>query len=103
MAFVTSAKSIMIDNPSFQGWIFELEVILTIKTCANCFGDRWLCGPDGNYISVFAANDVPNDISCNTWILPCKYNQGGFDLLYYKSKGDMEVVQITRAKKHVYK
>ena len=103
MAFVNSAKSIMIDNPSFQGWIFELEVIMTIRTCTNCFGDRWRCGSDGKYVNVFDANEVPNDIDDNTWIVPTKYNQGGFDLLYYKSKGDLEAVQITRARKHVYK
>ncbi len=103
LTFVNSAKSIMMDNPSFQGWIFELEVIWAIKNCANCFGDRWICGTTGRFVQVFDANGIPTDIAENTWIIPTKYNQGGFDILYYKSKGDMEAVQITRAKKHVYK
>ena len=92
LQFINEAKNILTDNPSFQGWIFELEVISKIKKDSG-----------GRCKQFFDHTLITPDMPDGTWLIPTKYNQGGFDLLFYKSKGQVEAVQITRAKKHVYK
>jgi hypothetical protein len=92
----------MTNNPSYQGWIFELEVIVTIKNFSDC-SNEWVCGENGKYFNVFDASNIPAEIADNSWILPTTFNQGGFDLIYYRSAGVVEAIQVTRAERHVNK
>jgi hypothetical protein len=39
----------------------------------------------------------------SSWLLPEKWNQACFDAIFYRSTGCIDIIQVTRNKKHKYK
>jgi len=108
--FLTEARAVMQDNPSFQGWLLEYEVIDKIKKKelqSKVFPDPhtdW-CNLDGGIKYFYDHKDIKvDDLKNNTCLIPLKYNQACFDVMIFKKKGDITVCGITRAEKsHDYK
>ena len=103
--FVKLARQQMSDNPVFQGWIFELEILNSIekRTVSN-----WV--PNDHPWNIYNlskefhdVDDLPSEIADNTLLIPVKYNQGLFDVMLYESKGHVRVANVTMAKVHLFK
>jgi hypothetical protein len=88
-AFTTKAQNINSDNPAWQGWVFELDLIrklrqsVRVKTCISLKDENnadleiKICA-----VIEFTGKDRFEPTS-NTLYLPTKWNQGCFDAVYY--------------------
>jgi DNA polymerase III delta prime subunit len=111
LSFVATAKNICQDNPSFQGWIFELEVLTMLKEGKLVYADGmladWQVDLDPSKFKLRYFHDVADieheTLENNSWLIPRKYNFGCIDLMFYRGKGEVFPVQITAAAKHEYK
>jgi hypothetical protein len=109
MEFVKMAKQTMHDNGSFQGWVFEFEIITLLKTghlelAGSSYENIWKQGKEATFKYFSFDNDIISaDLADDTWLIPLKYNFGCIDLMYYKNKGFCYAIQITRAESHEYK
>jgi hypothetical protein len=107
MAFIEMAKNFLTQNEPYQGWIFELEIMIRLKN--NLLIDLnvspdWKYGKDASYFYFHDVNDInPDTLRNDTWLIPFKYNFGCIDMMYYHSRGNVDPVQVTSAKNHVYK
>ena len=106
-AFFEIAKKIMVDNGSFQGWVFEYEVIHLIKNgrikiCGD-LSNEWCIGDKAHYEEYDnTAEIMETTLLDNTWLLPKRYTQGCIDMCYYKRRNCVYLVQITVAESHKY-
>jgi hypothetical protein len=102
--FINNAKCILSYNPSFQGWIFELEVISMIRKKSILLTDS--NHPWNSHTSLidFTDNNDSNllNIQPNTLLIPREYNHGLFDIMLYVQPGLIRVANITMAKFHLF-
>ena len=110
MEFIRAARQIMGSNPSWQGWITELEVISMLESSMQIeawdINDKYICFRRVKPIFEFYnENDLltANSYSCGMWLLPLKWNQACFDLIQIASSHCIIVFQITNGVKHDYK
>jgi len=108
VSFIKKAKSVMPNNPSFQGWILEMEVLGKIKAKdvnlsnrANDSSELWNCWNDFLY---FADPDEIRNRSFGdmTLLVPTKYNHGLFDIMLYVKEGHIIIANVTGAKQHLF-
>ena len=119
LEFVEEAKKVLPNNPSWLGWVFELETIIKFRenTVTELVGlkhaDRTdyvqrLCAAiviDENMVSSRSA------LQTNSVIVPTSWCQGCFDLIHYqcdetdtqKKKYKVLVMNATRALEHKFK
>lgn len=105
--FFEMAKKVMVDNGSFQGWVFEYEVIYLIvhgQIKFDCdLQNEWCIGNDANYLYYDTMNDIAfSNVQDNTWLLSNRYIGGCIDMCYYKNSNCVYLVQVTVAKQHQY-
>ena len=96
-------RSLLPDNPSWQGWVTEMEVLSIMRQQSQLL----LWHKDGlqevwetlSKRTITDENDTSIGplISKGTWLIPSKYNQGCFDAFYLTHNGTLRVVQITNA------
>jgi hypothetical protein len=98
-----------LSNPSFYGWIVEMDFISQIR--CNLGGALYLkktdnsCAVQGKYdtnsledIQVkLATSTQGNGYLKNVWLLPTKWNQGSYDLVWLQ---DVMFMDITKRKVH---
>jgi hypothetical protein len=103
-----SKNNIMTNNPSFQGWIFEFEVLDLIQKkqieLSALNGHPW-----NNHCAVLYFHDA-NDlreklpfINPNTLLVPFAYNHKLVDVMLYVQPGQLRAANITLAKKHIFR
>jgi len=99
---IALCKSILPDNPSWQGWVAEYEVLATIRekgklNVRNDLNQRetWR----GRCKQFGTIEDVKKDENDVFW-LPSRWNQPCFDFLYKSSGNHLQAANITIAKKH---
>lgn len=103
MDFVVIARNALPANPVLQGWVFDLEFFVRCHmggVTLNRAGGGTLSWDhsDVTDLDSLVANGFPK----KRWIYPLNWNQGLFDILYFKEKGDIDIIQITRAAEHRY-
>ena len=117
ISFIIEAtiKCRTLQNPSFDGWILEMDVLHHIKNnlisgrlklisindnnIDDAFDNSFIC-----FLSVPFDNIIlSKDYKINTWFIPEKYNQGGYDAVQLLSENTLRFIQITRAKRHELK
>ena len=103
-SFIETAKSYLPNNPSFQGWILEMEVLGKIKAKQvnlSNGSDLW-----NEWVSVVNFEDAISiqgrSIGDMTLLVPTKYNHGLFDIMLYVRKGHIIIANVTRAKQHEF-
>jgi hypothetical protein len=113
LAFVEQASAILLDNPSWQGWVFELRMMVLLQQqqlslsfiAMNDTVVSWTAAhPQIIDIDASDHTRLPKNIPNACWLKPIKYNQGCFDLLFYHYSGKVDYFQFTKAKDpHEYK
>lgn len=98
-----------LNNPAFDGWVFELDFLLQVRLHCNrkddfsLFNDdnESVCWTCGSGIVRFTEVDELNGetIADGTWLIPNKWNQGGYDAAQLVGE-TLRFVQITRATSH---
>ena len=112
---VSMCRTILTNNPSWQGYVTELEVLRMFSNQPTV--DLWSKSADGSselvketwpkpsngYETVSGVDDpaVGPIMSQNKYLAPIKFNQALFDLLFIGPI--LRVIQITDAKTHEYK
>ena len=109
MQFVEAARRVMANNPSWQGWITELEVILKLQSSEKI--EAW---DKNGKVTVYAKKSI-TDFSDEddllvassyipmSWLVPRKWNQACFDLIQIATHNEIIVFQVTSGEKHDYK
>jgi hypothetical protein len=104
LEFIHSAKNILTSNPSFQGWIFELEVISMIRKKNILLTDK--NHPWNSHTALLDFTDKNDrnllNVEPNTLLIPREYNHGLFDIMLYVCPGLIRVANITMAKVHLF-
>jgi len=111
MGFVEQAAAIMRKNPSWQGWVFELRMMVLIRRGSFTFtamdGTKRSWTPQDRQTVRFNTNDNTTSLAVipdNCCLEPEKYNQGCFDLIFFWNKERIDFFQFTIAQKgHQYK
>jgi hypothetical protein len=113
LAFVDQASAILLDNGSWQGWVFELRMMVLLRQQRLSWSFIVMNGSTMNWDAVHPQiididssdhNLLPRNIPHGCWLKPIKYDQGCFDLLYYHCPGQIDFFQFTVSKKkHDYK
>jgi hypothetical protein len=93
LQFVTAAKMHLPSNPSYQGWIFELEFITCLqlaKKTSRSLTLKFRSGPETSLTIdhlEWYSNAQEEPLVChergNSIFLPIKWNQGCFDAVYH--------------------
>jgi hypothetical protein len=103
--FIAEAERHLPNNPSWQGWVFEMKVIHMVRR-DNTLSLKL---SDGNSL-VLEGSAAPESFmelparvpTSNMWLLPEKWNQACFDLVFF-TESTLWFVQVTVAKTHQYK
>jgi hypothetical protein len=112
LAFVDQAAAILLDNQSWQGWVFELRLMVLLRDQRSLNfvamnGTRVSWTADHPVIIDIDASDhtrLPTNLPNGCWLKPIKYDQACFDLIYYHWAGRVDYFQFTIAKEdHEYK
>ena len=109
MQFVEAARRVMANNPSWQGWITELEVILKLQSSEKI--EAWdkngkVTVYENKSITDFSDEDdllVASSYIPMSWLVPRKWNQACFDLIQIATHNEIIVFQVTSGEKHDYK
>eukprot|EP01006_Ploeotia_vitrea_P036621 TRINITY_DN66042_c11_g1_i4.p1 TRINITY_DN66042_c11_g1~~TRINITY_DN66042_c11_g1_i4.p1 ORF type:complete len:669 (+),score=-51.18 TRINITY_DN66042_c11_g1_i4:110-2116(+) len=107
LEFIKSAKTYLRDNKVFQGWIYELEILIRFQK--NNFinfneSPNWRYGEGAKFFYFNSEDDINlNNLDKDTWLIPNKFNFGCVDMIYYRDIGKVDLVQVTCAKSHLYK
>ena len=107
--FVSDAKQLMTNNGSYQGWLFELEVVTLLRhgkmEWPGNGADLWAQGNDAEFVYFDDETNmgVPNPMKKPCWFISHKYNLGCIDMLYVPKMGEAVPIQVTCARKHEYK
>ena len=96
----------VLKNPAFMGWVVEFAFLVTLRRSLDGIT---LINPVNNEEEVWSVGGhetiEPTQLSTKPteeWLIPMKYNQGGYD--FVQLKGDLlRIVQVTRAKTHSFK
>ena len=106
-ATILRCKSILPDNPSWQGWVAELDVISRIRTdCKLTVYDKdsepeiW-----AGRVLEFDSLDERQVLNCpgKTFLLPLRWNQGGFDFLFKSAGHTVQAANVTIGSSHSLK
>lgn len=104
--WIAKARLTLQDNPVWQGWVSEFEV-LTLAQKGELFFNRQNTTADFQWISDRAMQtfDDANDENLKNpkllgWFQPSKWNHACFDALYRVSRDKIRAVQITDADCH---
>jgi len=108
LTFVTMAKAYAGSNPAFDGWIFEMDFMVQIRSNLmiewkdeNKKPASWSPGLlirflDPDELKQYDLKDK------DAWLIPRRWNQGGYDAIYV-SKGLVRFIQVIAAKTHNFK
>jgi hypothetical protein len=107
---ILTTYSAQLNNPAFDGIVFELDFLLRLRTqCEKSDGMINLANDEGEVVSWSCGKEIVKftevselhgkTIPDGTWLIPKKFNQGGYDAA--QLDGDtLRFVQITRSSKH---
>lgn len=105
---IRMAAPICQHNPSFDGWIMELDFLVRIRGQADLVLH---CEPDivWPHFTQYLFSDPPDvsTLTKNLWLIPKRWNQGGYDAVRVEV-GETTVnvhvhfVQVTRAHSHSF-
>jgi len=112
-SFIQDAENRLIDNPAWQGWVYEMKVIHKINSCIKEKSPFTLTvkGKDNLVFNscvksmFFNVDDIPARVGSELtsgWFFPTKWNQGCFDVMFY-SNTVLSFFQITKGDSHKYK
>jgi len=107
---VDRARKMAPNNPSWQGWVTEFEVLNLAEyqndmIFRNDENKRIVWETLPGYTKVGRFNDVSdfqNHFLKTHWLIPNKWNQACFDAIYRESEDRACFVQITIAESHSY-
>ena len=106
---ITTLRALLTDNPLWQGWVTELEVLTLIKkqqsiVFRNPSGqeETWPRRgmADMPLPTFFDSSNFRLAKLDEDWLLPERYNQKCFDALYRISPDSIRAIQITNADEH---
>lgn len=118
--FIVAAyhASAMTNNPAFDGWVLELDVLYHIRKDQMANKVKVL-GTDGQFLDrddsfqcseviefvdrFFDSADRRTRYPVHCWFIPRKFNNGGFDAVQLRCEGGqyrLRFLQVTRAKTH---
>jgi hypothetical protein len=110
-SFITQATHFAskLNNPVFDGWVFELDFMLKLRLADEvqasltvyCDGgeeEAWAVPKRQVFDTVADIN--ANHLNDNTWFIPERWNQGGYDAVQLLPNKRLRFVQITRARTH---
>jgi len=111
--------------PTFDGWVFEADFLLQIRlsetnqkpmvlrTSEKNIESLWNVNQRVHFLSVEKLSDCLCTVNTqeigkfhledHNWLIPKKWNQGGYDAVQILPDGGVRFVQITRAKTHTLK
>ena len=105
---IALCRNVLPNNPSWQGWVAELEVLSKIRKTRRL--KVWTSQSDvpevwtGEIFEFTKIEELKDRIfSCDTFLLPKLWNQGGFDFLYKPLGGRLHGVNVTIARIHSFK
>eukprot|EP01041_Mallomonas_annulata_P008270 gene8270-17018_t len=107
---IEKCRNIMINNPSWQGWVTEFEVLAKILRSKefkvwdeNDSSEVWTRGEGITTEEFWDIEEVlQRPFIAGLYLIPRKYNQGFFDLLYFITPKKLRIIQITSAKSHSF-
>lgn len=105
--FIAKARLTLEDNPVWQGWVTEFEVLSTAgKSLQMCFygikkkRESWTSSTK----SILTFDDERDEVLIKSgyigWLRPLKWNHPCFDAFFRVSEYELRVVQITDAVAH---
>ena len=105
---IATLRALLTDNPLWQGWVTELEVLTLIQNqqsivFRNSSGqETWPRRGmvDSPLPTFFDSSNVCLTKRDADWLLPKRYNQECFDALYRVSPDSVRAIQITNADEH---
>ena len=109
---IAKMRKIFPANPSWQGWITELEVLTLLRGTdqirfRNDAGEieKWPCkNVDASSVIVYVDESdtclKPTKSTIGYWFQPFKWDQGCFDAVYKVSEHAVRVIQITNGESH---
>ena len=103
---VDSARSMMPDNPVWQGWVSEFQFIsgihkrtsLWLKNADNTL-ETWR-RDDNIFLKLSQLHVLGKKVIKGSWYLPPKWNQECYDAIQMVSEHKVRVVQVTDAESH---
>ena len=104
--WIAKARSTLPDNPAWQGWVSEFEVLkLAGKGELFFYDQNTTTGYQWDSDRAMHTFNDENDENLKNptqtgWFQPVKWNHACFDALYRVSKDKLRVVQITDASSH---
>jgi hypothetical protein len=119
-AFILAAENVNVNNPAWQGWVFEMKVINLIQKGRDPFSI--INSTDGSSISwstiyegareavfdplIYTDKSEPTGLGKrmgrNIWYFPVRFNQGGYDFLFIDENRVIFFFQVTKATTHKY-
>jgi len=114
--FIAEAGKRLPQNPSWQGWVFEMKVINLVHR-DNKLALRYIGASSAKTAHLSSELQLTGSTVCapesfldlparvpegNMWLLPEKWNQACFDLVFY-TELKLWFVQVTVGKSHTYK
>lgn len=124
IAFVVAARAQAQVNPSFDGWVFEMDFMArlrlahdqqgTLKVSINSTDEDWDVAKlirfqtpadlVGDRVAAPGPEVFTNQLAVgtNSWLIPKRWNQGGYDAAQVLEKS-LRFVQVTRAGTHSLK
>mmetsp|Transcript_999 Transcript_999/g.1221 ORF Transcript_999/g.1221 Transcript_999/m.1221 type:complete len:589 (-) Transcript_999:188-1954(-) len=111
-----TAVSSIYGNPSFDGWVFEMDFLIQInEMCKDVTGHTSLqvLNADKSVAGTLYGHDYRTFIDARklrevrfkeyTWLVPKKWNQGGYDAVQVINSDTIRFVQVTRGETHSLK
>jgi energy-coupling factor transporter ATP-binding protein EcfA2 len=104
--------SLIRGNPSFDGWIFEMDFLIQIREMCKDVNnptlqllnqdesnaEKWQ--GDGYQTFTHPAELKGRAFKHNMWLIPKKWNQGGYDAVELVDSESIRFVQVTRGETH---
>eukprot|EP01041_Mallomonas_annulata_P001048 gene1048-2056_t len=108
---VLKCRKIWVENPSWQDWITEMEVLSLIENTEtltvwdeNDKKESWSRGPTDQIRSIvrfWSVSELNNrTLKSGQYLFPTKWNQDCFDALYLMEEKKLRVLQITQSETH---
>ena len=106
---IATLRALFVNNPLWQGWVTELEVLTLIQKQRSIVfrkpsgeEEEWCQrGSVATPLSTFFdASDLRSTTLDGDWFLPERYNQECFDALFRVSPDCFRAIQITNAGEH---
>jgi hypothetical protein len=105
------ASNFEFDNQTFDGWVFELDFMLQLRQASEAAkkslvvyanennAEKW---DVGNRLSFDKPQEIESmkSLDDGTWLIPRRWNQGGYDAVQLLPDKRLRFVQITRGKTH---